>query len=295
MTFQSYSSYSDFSCTQIMCHSDTSLVFVRYSDSTEGDFFLVTQFERDPDQRRKILGRETTIAIKGQIRIKQIRNADFTISLFDPETEVYVRTYNTDDLIFKGLDSKHPLNTHLVSFSYVWLEAGVATKDYLGTSYIQFKSINDLSDQNLVTDRIYLRVNDPKNDLKLSVRKQLTYKELRHHIPLKFKFYDYISIDKGNGMMFEESSSLSDFEFLTEPRSPKLKNTSNILGVFWNQERLLPAPQLLYIAVLRAEEDSKEKTGQIIEIFEYGTQKKIYSLSVQMKCLELSFSVIKVD
>lgn len=100
-----------------------------------------------------------------------IREPKFTQSLFNPDTEVFARAYNTDDLIFKGLDTDSPSDTYLISFSYVWLEAGVAAKNYVGTSYIQFKSINDLSDNNLVTDRIYFKVNDPGNSLSYTVKK----------------------------------------------------------------------------------------------------------------------------
>lgn len=37
-----------------------------------------------------------------------IREPKFTQSLFNPDTEVFARAYNTDDLIFKGLDTDSP-------------------------------------------------------------------------------------------------------------------------------------------------------------------------------------------
>lgn len=136
VTFQTYNSYFGYSCTKLICDTKNRLIFVHYSDPEGGDFFLMAQYERDPGQKRKIYGREKLISIKGQVRIKMIRNSGFTQSLFDPAREIYLRSYNTDDIIIKGLEPEFPQHTHLLSFSYVWLEAGVAAKDFLGTSYI---------------------------------------------------------------------------------------------------------------------------------------------------------------
>lgn len=138
-------------------------------------------------------------------------------------------------------------------------------------------------------------MNDPGNDLKIIVKKRLTYQDLRHHVPLKFKFYEHFKIERGNGMMFEENPAESDFEFTTEPRKTKFTESSNVLGVFWNQETLLPGDRTAYIAILREAEGSEQGSQQMIEIFDYESETKIYSVKVGMKCLEISFSVVKVE
>jgi len=96
-------------------------------------------------------------------------------------------------------------------------------------------------------------------------------------------------------MMFEEDQEDSDFIFETEPRLQKFKGLTNILGYFWNQELLFFPERDPYIAILRQENSPINKGGQIIDVFDYLAQTLIYSVAIELKCLEISLSVVKIS
>lgn len=137
-----------------------------------------------------------------------------------------MRSYNSDDIILKGLTPLTAKDEYLLSFSYVWIEIDLVTPDYYGTDYEKFEATNDLGIE--LTDRLYFNTHSTKNDMKWTVLKKLHEKDLDEKPDRVYKFYEYFSIDKGNSMVFEDYYPESSFNLKTEDEVRFLNKESEI-------------------------------------------------------------------